>query len=543
MAGNIYSQKQVWKIILMVAALLIVVTSLLYTRYLVKKISTEERAKVRLWAEAIQKKAELVKKSGTLFAELGLEEKKKLELITDATKILAESDFRKDYTFLSNVVKSNENIPVILTDEKGEFVSQRNLDPNFGNPELASIKNYVDSTYLALPSFFLGSLSGIRKSVKKEWEASKKEFIDEQLAIMKATNPPIVLNYYQDLTHYYYYKDSRITEQLKKTFSDLEQSFISEVVTNSASAPVVMTDESRKNVIAFGHFDEEKLNDSTYLEETLLRMEAENLPIEIELGNGIKRLIFYEDSFLLTQLKYYPVFQFGIIGLFMLVAYLMFSTARRAEQNQVWVGMSKETAHQLGTPLSSLMAWMEILKDQGVDTSMVNEMGKDIKRLETITDRFSKIGSVPNLQPENIIQVLNTAVRYIQTRTSSKVKFSVKSLANEKIMVAINIPLFEWVIENLCKNAIDAMDGAGSIDIEVSRKGQQVIVDISDTGKGIPSSKIKTVFQPGYTTKKRGWGLGLSLVKRIIDNYHSGKIFVKKSEVNQGTTFRIILKA
>jgi signal transduction histidine kinase len=242
----------------------------------------------------------------------------------------------------------------------------------------------------------------------------------------------------------------------------------------------------------------------------------------------------------LTKLKYYPYVQFGVIGLFLLIAYILFSTARKAEQDQVWVGMSKETAHQLGTPLSSLMGWNEHLRSLGVDETVVNEMNRDIKRLNTITERFSKIGSQPTLQDEDICIVIQNATDYLKQRTSRNVKYEVL-LPPKVIHVQLSVPLFEWVVENLCKNAVDAMNGKGQITITVTEIPEGIAIDIADTGKGIPKSKFKTVFEPGYTTKQRGWGLGLSLTKRIIENYHKGKIFVLSSEPNKGTTFRILL--
>ena len=219
----------------------------------------------------------------------------------------------------------------------------------------------------------------------------------------------------------------------------------------------------------------------------------------------------------------------------------MFSTARNAEQNQVWVGMAKETAHQLGTPLSSLLAWIEVLRSKNVDPSVLSELSKDLSRLETVTERFSKIGSAPKLEQEDINEVIENTLNYLKTRLSKKVDFKHTTSNGKKVIASVNIPLLEWVLENIIKNGVDAIGGEGKIDIHVTDQSQFVYIDISDNGKGIPKNARKTVFQPGYTTKQRGWGLGLSLTKRIIENYHSGKVFVKQSEVGQGTTFRIVL--
>ncbi len=244
---------------------------------------------------------------------------------------------------------------------------------------------------------------------------------------------------------------------------------------------------------------------------------------------------------MITQLRYFPYVQLIIIGLFLLVSYALFSLFRNAEQNQVWVGMAKETAHQLGTPLSSLMAWMELMDANGTDPAAVAEMRKDVGRLEMITERFSKIGSTPDLVPEKIDLVLRDTVQYLRPRLPSRVKIEVHT-TDPEITVPLNRALFSWVLENLMRNAVDAMEGEGSITITTEKDGNEVHVDVTDTGKGIPARQLRTVFQPGFTTKKRGWGLGLSLTKRIMETYHKGKIFVKRSTVGKGTTFRISLR-
>jgi signal transduction histidine kinase len=231
-----------------------------------------------------------------------------------------------------------------------------------------------------------------------------------------------------------------------------------------------------------------------------------------------------------------------VISVFLFIAYLLFSYARKSEQNQVWVGMAKETAHQLGTPLSSMIAWIELLKLKGLDNETVTEIEKDVQRLETITDRFSKIGSSAKLERLNIVKVVHQAVAYISSRTSQKIRFEVSPPMSKVIEIPLNLHLFEWVIENVCKNAVDAMEGTGLIGIDITEDTDHIHIDISDTGKGIPKSRFKTIFHPGFTSKSRGWGLGLTLSKRIIENYHNGKIFVKSSSLGKGTTFRIIMK-
>lgn len=318
-------------------------------------------------------------------------------------------------------------------------------------------------------------------------------------------------------------------------------SFEFKIILDNTTIPVILADE-KDNIINHRNIDSLKESDPDYLKEQLKIMRTQNNRIVITLTNGTKNYIYYKDSILLTALRYYPFFQLGVISLFLLVSYLAFSASRKAEQNQVWIGMSKETAHQLGTPLSSLMAWLELMKLKGMDKSMTDELEKDVNRLSTITERFSKVGAAPVLVKENLNEVVQRIQSYIKSRSSDKVSFYISSPQKDAIYADINAPLFEWVLENLMKNAIDAMNGSGSLTIALHDQQQYIYVDVTDTGKGIPKGKFKTIFKPGYTTKNRGWGLGLSLAKRIIEEYHSGEIFVKSSDINKGTTFRIVLK-
>jgi signal transduction histidine kinase len=314
------------------------------------------------------------------------------------------------------------------------------------------------------------------------------------------------------------------------------------VAINSASVPVLYTDSTQQNILASGKIDSQIVANHAKLAAKLQSMKQSSPPIEINLGSGIKNYIFYEESYTLKQLRYYPYIQLLIIMFFLLIAYTLFSTARNSEQNLLFVGMSKETAHQLGTPLSSLMAWIEYLKETTLDPSIVHEMNRDVVRLQTITDRFSKIGSQPTLTTENVFTTLEHALDYLKQRSSKNINFVLKregTLASTDALICV--PLFEWVVENICKNAIDAMDGKGTIMVTIQNQNHKLLIDITDTGKGIAKNKLKAVFEPGYTTKQRGWGMGLSLCRRIIENYHNGKVFVKQSETGKGTTFRVIL--
>lgn len=379
---NLYYRKQLWKISLLLLALVVAALSLLYTNRLVKALAVEERLRIELWAEATK------------------------ELITS-------DESGTDLSFILRVIQTNETIPVIVTDEEGLILYHRNLD-------------------------------------------------------------------------------------------------------------------------------EKKANDSIFLQKVLLRMKSENPPIILPVDEEQTQLIYYGDSLVLKLLIYYPVLQFAVALLFIVLAYLAFSAARKAEQNQVWVGMSKETAHQLGTPTSSLMALAELMREQPIDSQTKSELEKDIRRLEKITDRFSKIGSRPVLEETDLVEVVRNGLDYIKNRVSRAVEIELDA-PEYKILVPLNVSLFDWVIENLCKNSVDSLEGSGKIHVVLKEYPGYVHVDVTDNGKGIPRTLFKTVFKPGFTTKSKGWGLGLSLAKRIIEIYHGGRIFVLNSDPEVSTTIRIVL--
>jgi len=322
--------------------------------------------------------------------------------------------------------------------------------------------------------------------------------------------------------------------------TDKNLDFYGKVMQNNETVPVIVVD-SLDNILFMRNLDSSKMDNPRYVEKKLKQMKEGGDPVIINLTPTERQFLYYSKSTILTKLTFYPFVQLGIILLFILIAYFAFSSSRNAEQNQVWVGLSKETAHQLGTPISSLLAWLEMMKLRTREADLLTELEKDIKRLEKITERFSKIGSKPVLKKENLISVISTAVNYLKTRSSGSIKFNVH-LTAEELLVPLNASLFEWVVENICKNAIDATNGKGEVDIFITDHNQVVYVDVSDTGKGISKSKFKTIFKPGYTTKERGWGLGLSLAKRIVEEYHDGKIFVHQSELGKGTVIRIVLK-
>lgn len=315
------------------------------------------------------------------------------------------------------------------------------------------------------------------------------------------------------------------------------------VLNSNSTIPVVVLDregevQDYRNIPLREGSDEEQMRVVKRKAQSM--MDAGRV-IRVYLSSTDYMEICYADSLLLRRLAWWPYVQLGLVFVFVVVAIFALLSSKRAEQNKVWVGLSKETAHQLGTPISSLMAWQEMLRETYPDDELLPEMGKDVERLQRIAERFSKIGSLPELRPESLNEVLSAVTQYISRRASNRVRLTC-AVPQQPLIVPMCSSLFEWVVENLCKNAIDAMDGQGSITLTASIEGALAVVEVADTGKGIPKNKFRTVFTPGFTTKKRGWGLGLSLAKRIVEEYHHGRIYVKNSEVGRGTTFRIELK-
>lgn len=345
----------------------------------------------------------------------------------------------------------------------------------------------------------------------------------------------------------------KVNEQRMKMYDNEQFIDVFETIKRNTKTDVIITKQDGSIYLWDGldstktlyRSDEKRTYDSLYFVRQLDKMKKQHQPVAMQGIEGEKLIAYYKDSFILTQLRFFPYIQLGVIALFLLTAYVAFSSARRAEQDQVWVGMAKETAHQLGTPISSLMAWVELIKSRfnAEEDPLIAEMENDVYRLEIIADRFSKIGSKPILEDHVVFLVIEKFVTYFKVRASDKIKFVMQG--DEQVRAMLSVPLFDWVIENLLKNAANAIENEGTITIAVIENlaKEEVFIDVTDTGRGIARSKFDAVFQPGYTTRKRGWGLGLSLTKRIIENYHNGHIFVKESELGKGTTFRIVLKS
>ena len=502
---NIYRQKTQVKLVLLIIALTLALITIWYTNHLANKISTDEEQKIKLWAEAIENKANIVKYTNELFVKITESERTNVRLWADATTLIATTNDSKVFTFLSDVSSSNKNTPMLLVNEENRIIARRNVE-----------SGHIEDSF------------EFRGTLRSEFSQNEPIVIDTRIEDLHIIN-------------YIYYKDSKIYDDLKKILKDLVQSFLSEVVINSASVPVILTDEDG-SIENTGNIDKDIVSHKKSLYVRLEQMKQNGKSFTIDLGGGKTKHIYYENSELYQQLSYFPYIQIIIFGGFLFIAYFAFSSSRRAEENQVWVGMSKETAHQLGTPISSLNAWVELLKITPIEDLMKlnidEEIEKDVTRLTLVADRFSKIGSMPEKTYYKIGEILHEVVEYYKIRSSQKVIINLYCEAEDD-RIYINRELFVWVLENLVNNAIDAMEGIGTIDISSGKINNQYFIDISDTGRGIPKNDFETIFQPGYSTKKRGWGLGLSLSKRIVENYHKGKVYVRDSSPENGTTFRI----
>lgn len=492
-------RKPTWKWILFVSAAAIFTVIIIYSNKLIKKIAQEERQRIEIWAGAITYKTQIINETERFFDSIRIEEGNQASIFAKAVKKVAEASLYEDITFYQDIISANQTVPTIIANPNG------NIDAAINLPD---------------------SILGMRNI--REMGESIRDF------------DSLKLPYYHREYVMVYYKNSHIYGDFRDMIDNLLESFFQETVINSASVPVIITDSTQINVIAAGNIDSSIIDAPFKVNARLEKMREENDPIVLEWLDHGKCYVFYEESSVLKQLRLFPFIQYGIIFVFLLVAYLLFSVTKRSEENRVWVGMSKETAHQLGTPISSLMAWTELLKEMPVDPTIPQEIGKDVHRLETIAQRFSKIGSVPVLEDTDIVPIIDNFTSYLQTRISSMVHIHFEK-PDHPIVLPLNQQLFEWVIENLCKNSADAMNGKGDITISITEEKNKVYVDITDTGKGIPQKMQKRIFSPGYTSKSRGWGLGLTLAKRIIQNYHRGKLFVKSSVIDQGTTMRIQL--
>lgn len=491
--------KQKLKLILMLLSIALALFALWQVDNIARQLRDSEQSKIRLWANAIAQRNQMSTVTNQFFQEATLDEQRKIRLYADILQSFNDPDQSVDLRFslaYVNYIIDSAKTPIIITDADSIITV-----PN----ELAGQK-----------------LEG--------------ELMDEF-----SVNPPFHYRLW-GMPMTLYYKESHYYTRLREMLTGFTRSFLEEVTNNSVIVPVVIVDSSRTKVIAHGNIDAKEIDTEEKLAERLQAMESKNDPIEVMLPDNCRAYVYYENSQLLKALRWVPIFYFFIALVLVAVAYYLFRTTRTMEQNRIWVGLAKETAHQLGTPISSLTGWTEYLKGKEFSEQYATEVEKDLRRLETITHRFSKIGSVPELQDENVHDAVVSAVNYLQSRAPRKVKFVISFPDDEPFIAPLNSYLFQWVIENLCKNAIDAMEGEGNITIVASQDARKIYLDVSDNGRGMSKAVQRKIFDSGFTTKSRGWGLGLPLARRIVNQYHRGRLYLKYSVPGQGTTFRIELK-
>jgi two-component system, sporulation sensor kinase D len=517
---GLYSNKQRWKIFLLIGALVLFIISLYVSNVMVSDLSKREREKATQWAEAIKKKLELVKLTNRTFTKLRNREKQEVNTWIDATRSLFLSPIEGDASIqlAFSIINKNTDIPVIVLDDQ-------NIVTNYKNTPIDTAE--------------------IRALYPLKTTVERTKLLDDTLQktalLWKNTGRSFTVDVFEGMTMTCAYFDSKELIQLEKERDSIIHAFNKELIENQDQIPVLLVDSKTGKSIG----NNLKINQLSESQKTdfLTAFKQKNPPIILDFKDGTRNLIYYDESAELKKLQWYPVIQFIIIGLFVFTAYLVFSTFRKAEQNQVWAGMAKETAHQLGTPLSSLMAWVQYLETQHVDPMIVKEMQKDVDRLEIITDRFSKIGSGAKMESKDLVVTIGNILDYLRTRISDKVTIDYRIINEGPIFLKHNPSLIEWVIENICKNGVDAMEGKGKLQVQIAQENSWIHIDILDTGKGMSKKQYARIFKPGYTTKTRGWGLGLTLAHRIIRNYHQGKLVVLHSEVGVGTCFRISLPA
>lgn len=492
-----YNYRITW--ILLFLGIGLMLTFLFFIHNTVSQLRNEEIKKIKIWANAVSRKIEVLDNVKTFFDNLAIDEHNKVQQFITAHKYILSQPLDEELNFYYEFISNNRTIPVIITDEFNNILLSQNIE--------------IPENQTKLSGKFLEDFS---------------------------VNQPIEYTA-SDIKFKLFYSESTVSSNIKSTLYYLSYDFLSEIVNNSISIPVIITDSSQTKVLAHGNIDE-KLLKRPHIKRILTEMEASNNYISINLPNQPNAKIFYESPTFLTFLKYYPPIFSLLIILFAFLIIQLLKITKKSEENSIWIGMNKETAHQLGTPISSLMAWVEYLKLNPENEMVCTEISKDIDKLNVITQRFSQVGKTPKKVEHNIIEVIQNSVDYIKNRTSKKVHYDIILPQENCININLNHHLFEWALENLIKNAIDAMNGVGNLTIELKNDSKKIIIDISDTGKGVNKRDFKKIFSPGFTTKERGWGMGLSLVKRIIEEYHKGKVFLKQSSIGKGSTFRIILK-
>ena len=492
--------KQRLKLIVLTLTIGLALLALWQVQRIADQVRQSEEAKVRLWASAIGQRNQMAAATAHFFQQATLDEHRKMQLYTDILQSFNDPELGMDLKFslaYVNYIVDSSHTPIIITKSRDSVIT-----------------------------------------VPQELAGQK---LEGELLAEYSQNPPFSYRIW-GMPMTLYYKESEYYTQLREVLNGFTLSFLADITQNSVLVPVVIVDSSRTKVMAHGNIEGERLEVRGERLISLLDKEFNNEPIEITLPDGHPAYVYYSSTPLLRSLRWLPLFYFFIAIVLLVVSYNLFRTARTAEQNRIWVGLAKETAHQLGTPLSSLSGWVEYLRGKELTDQYAAEVEKDIKRLDTITHRFSKIGSVPELKDEDVREATMAAVEYLQSRAPRRVKFNVTFPDGEPFVTPLNSYLFQWVVENLCKNAIDAMDGEGNISIVASQDARKIYIDISDNGRGMPPSVQKRIFDSGFTTKTRGWGLGLPLARRIVNQYHRGRLYLKYSIPGQGSCFRIELR-
>ena len=483
------------KWITMGVTIVLALVALWQVKSIADTIRRDEEEKVRLWAAAISQRAHMMEATQRFFEEATLDEHRKMRLYTDILQSFNRTDMGSDMEF-----------------------------------SLAYVRYIVDSSHTPI------IITTARDSVITVPQELAGQKLEGALLEEYSQNPPFSYNLW-GMPMTLYYKESLYYTQLREVLDNFTRSFLQDITQNSIKVPVCIVD-SAGQVLGYGKIDGEGVQPKS----KRFAEEFANEPIDITLPDGTKAKVYYEDTPLLRALGWLPLFYFFIGFVLVVVSYYLFRTARSAEQNRIWVGLAKETAHQLGTPLSSLSGWVEYLRGKEFKEEYAVEVEKDLRRLDIITHRFSKIGSVPELKEEDVRAATLAAVEYLQSRSPRKVKFSVTFPEGEPFLAPLNSYLFQWVIENLCKNAVDAMEGEGTISIVASQDARKIYIDVSDTGRGMTPKVQRHIFDSGFSTKTRGWGLGLPLARRIVNQYHRGRLYLKYSIPGQGSTFSIELK-
>lgn len=495
-----YYRKRIIVILLLVFSM-VFIGLLMFSNSLIEKLKTEEKNNIALWANAVQKKSQMIQDTKEIFDQIDSMENSRAQIYASVYQRIIDIPNNVDMTFYEQLINSNKSIPYILTDEDYNINASRNVSAEY----LESI-NSREKLQQAL--------------VEEHYETIPIRFLPGKYI-------------------YLHYKESNLSVQLRELLVENFEDFTNDVIRNAPSVPVVVTDSTRRKVYTFGNVDSSITRNPELLANTLRQMQRQSAPFRIKYGPHTA-YVFYTESNVLKMTRIFPFILGSSIIIFFIILLIMLLYSRQMERNRLWTGLTKETAHQLGTPISALMAWTEILKSERVNPEIITEIEKDVERLNVVSRRFSNIESTPELERMDIVERIRHFISYFKTRISGKITIELQA-PDTPLYANLNGNLFEWVLENMGKNAVDAMEGEGFIRITCGKEKKNIWIDMQDNGKGMSRKNARRVFMPGFTTKTRGWGVGMTLCQRIIQSYHHGKIEVRKTEPGKGTTFRITL--